>query len=408
MKIILGFFSLFILTVLAKRDIETEFGQLKLDPFGYNIQDSDYEPLDDATSETELQKQEKETKQKQENIDNKLDAQEGNCVCQKNIQKVILKSLQSCIDSLKAIESHAIKRNKEVVVSEENMQLMSSSSWSTNDQLMQSLKSCTDAISAYTTCKKTYSSCADIKRDNPSSQSGTYQITINNHKIQVYCDMGTLCGIGGGWTRLGKLDMTESSAQCPSSLLMVTQSGTRICTKNRAGCHSIPIPSQGVSYSQVCGRVRGYQKYTLDAFFHHQSSSIDSPYVDGVSITHGSPRKHIWSLAAGFSESTKNVKYGCPCNYGATVKPAPFVGNDFYCESGFSQGPHNNFASSDPLWDKKKCRGQEAPCCNRLLLPWFRKSIGYTTADNIEMRICSDQVTQDENIGIDQYEFYVM
>ena len=62
MKIILGFFSLFILTVLAKRDIETEFGQLKLDPFGYNIQDPDYEPLDDATSETELQKQEKETK----------------------------------------------------------------------------------------------------------------------------------------------------------------------------------------------------------------------------------------------------------------------------------------------------------------------------------------------------------
>uniref|UniRef100_A0A1X7SQG5 Uncharacterized protein n=1 Tax=Amphimedon queenslandica TaxID=400682 RepID=A0A1X7SQG5_AMPQE len=220
--------------------------------------------------------------------------------------------------------------------------------------------------------------------------------------------MGTLCGVGGGWTRLGKLDMMVSSAKCPSSLHMVTQSGTRICTKNRAGCNSVLIPSQGVPYSIVCGRVRGYQKYSLDAFHHRKSSSIDSPYVDGVSITHGSPRKHIWTLAAGYSESLKNNYNACPCNNGAKVKPALFVGNDFYCESGFSHGPQNRFASSDPLWDKKKCRGQEAPCCNRPLLPWFRKSLGYTTTDNIEMRVCSDESIKYENIGIDQYEFYVM
>uniref|UniRef100_A0A1X7UPX2 Uncharacterized protein n=1 Tax=Amphimedon queenslandica TaxID=400682 RepID=A0A1X7UPX2_AMPQE len=199
-----------------------------------------------------------------------------------------------------------------------------------------------------------------------------------------------------------------SSAKCPSSLRMVTQSGTRICTKNKAGCNSVLIPSQGVPYSMVCGRVRGYQKYTLDAFHHHQSSKIDSHYVDGVSITHGSPRKHIWSLAAGYSESIKNNHIGCPCNNGAKVKPAPFVKNDFYCESGFSHGPQNRFALSDPLWDKKKCRGQEAPCCNRPLLPWFHKPIGYTTTDNIEMRVCSDEAINNENIGIDQYEFYVM
>uniref|UniRef100_A0A1X7UN91 Uncharacterized protein n=1 Tax=Amphimedon queenslandica TaxID=400682 RepID=A0A1X7UN91_AMPQE len=336
MKIIIGFFSLFILT--AALSIETEFGQFESDPFGYNIQESGPdEPLDD---DTELQqeaplKEEMETQEEQEDTDNnELDAQEGKC--------------------------------------------------------------------------KTYSSCAHIKRENPNSPSGTYLITINNCNTQVYCHMGSLCGIKGGWTRLGKLDMTKKSAKCPSSLCTVTQSGTRICTKNKAGCNSVTIPSQRVPYSLVCGRVRGYQKYTLDAFRFHQSSSINSPYVDGVSITHGSPRKHIWSLAAGYSEFTRNVPHGCPCNHGATVKPAPFVGNDFYCESGFSHWPHNRFALSDPLWDKKQCRGQEAPCCNRPLLPWFRKSIGYTTADNIEMRVCSDQDTNDENIGIDQYEFYVM
>jgi len=30
--------------------------------------------------------------------------------------------------------------------------------------------------------------------------------------------------------------------------------------------------------------------------------SIDEPYLDGISITYGSPRKHIWSCATGLSE----------------------------------------------------------------------------------------------------------
>ena len=148
----------------------------------------------------------------------------------------------------------------------------------------------------------------------------------------------------------------------------------------------------------------------MDAFRFHQQSSINSPYVDGVSITRGSPRKHIWSLAVGYSESTANVPHGCPCNTGASssVRPAPFVGNDFYCESGYSGGISTKFGVADPLWDKKLCRGREAPCCNRPLLPWFLKRIGSTTTDSLEMRLCIDEGVANENIGIDQYEFYVM
>uniref|UniRef100_A0A1X7UPL7 Fibrinogen C-terminal domain-containing protein n=1 Tax=Amphimedon queenslandica TaxID=400682 RepID=A0A1X7UPL7_AMPQE len=236
MKIIGEFLSLFILTVLG---METEFGQFESDPFGYNMQESDPdEPSDD---DTELQqeaplKKEMEAEEEQEDTHNKLDAQQKSC------------SLQSCIDTLNAIESRA-KNNKKLV--EESVLLMSSCSGCSNkvsNQLLKSLKSCTNAISAYTICKKTYSSCADIKKDNPSSQSSTYRITINNRNIQVYCDMGTLCGVGGGWTRLGKLDMMVSSAKCPSSLCMVIQSGNRICTKNKADCNSVSIPSQGVPY----------------------------------------------------------------------------------------------------------------------------------------------------------------
>ena len=40
-----------------------------------------------------------------------------------------------------------------------------------------------------------------------------------------------------------------------------------------------------------------------DAFVCHGNCTIDSRYVDGVSITHGaSPRKHIWTYAAGVYE----------------------------------------------------------------------------------------------------------
>ena len=48
------------------------------------------------------------------------------------------------------------------------------------------------------------------------------------------------------------------------------------------------LPTYGVQYRQVCGRVRGYQfgsSYRFSATF-GSSCTIAEPYVDGVSITH--------------------------------------------------------------------------------------------------------------------------
>ena len=51
------------------------------------------------------------------------------------------------------------------------------------------------------------------------------------------------------------------------------------------------------SYSQVCGRVEGYQYGTPDAIQKGDNhDNIDSYYVDGISLTRGSPRQHIWTL----------------------------------------------------------------------------------------------------------------
>ena len=187
--------------------------------------------------------------------------------------------------------------------------------------------------------------------------------------------MGTLCSIRGGWTRLGKLDMTIRSSRCPSSLVLNTIGGTRICTKSTSGCRSVPIPSRGIRYSRRCGRIRGYQKQSPDGF-QYNTRSINTYYVDGVSITRGSPHKHIWSLAAG-------IACRCPCS--STTRSGrrvpSFVGSDYYCESGYRTSYRSWFSVSDPLWDGKNCPSNEARCCTPRRLPWFYKWVWPTTTD---------------------------
>ena len=73
---------------------------------------------------------------------------------------------------------------------------------------------------------------------------------------------------------------------------------------------------------------------TSDIFANEQNS-IDTGYIDGVSIiyTYGSsPRTHIWTYASGLSEQL--VVASCPCGTSFLPQtPSLFVGNNYYCES---------------------------------------------------------------------------
>ena len=117
-----------------------------------------------------------------------------------------------------------------------------------------------------------------------------------------------------------------------------------MCGRSSSGpsCDSVTFTTYGVRYQRVCGRVRGYQFASPDAFDEEHGScpapcNIDNNYVDGVSITHGaSPRKHIWTYVAGVVEDS-SIPATCSCN-GGTPPPA-FVGSDYYCESGVNPGP---------------------------------------------------------------------
>ena len=70
-------------------------------------------------------------------------------------------------------------------------------------------------------------------------------------------------------------------------------------------CVSV-FPVSGGAYNRVCGRVTAYQySDTRGLWPYHggHATTIDDPYVDGVSLTHGSPRQHIWTFVAGLSEA---------------------------------------------------------------------------------------------------------
>ena len=210
------------------------------------------------------------------------------------------------------------------------------------------------------------------------------------------------CGSSShGWKRVAYLNMSNPSEQCPSGFGLYNENGIRACGKRSRynslgrGCKSFQVTTS-FYYTEVCGSVIGYQYYSPDGFS-TEFSSIDSYYVDGISLTHGTPkRQHIWTFTTTGSQR-------CPC-LGNTGRP--FVGNDFFCESGnHGPGPSTSQLYPEPLWDGKGCSSLETACCQAPGLPWFHKKLNAPTNDNMEMRLCADN--SDEDIPFSSYEIYI-
>ena len=211
--------------------------------------------------------------------------------------------------------------------------------------------------------------------------------------------------------KVAELDMTDNSNQCPSTLTQRIDSNKRTCAinSNSASCAPVIYSIDTIEYSKVCGKIIGYQFGSVDAFL-NRFGNIDSNYVDGVSLTHGRPRKHIWTFVASHDEVGRNPRTNCPCTNitqasSATTPPA-FVGNDYFCDTG-SQGQNQNiFYGDDPLWDGAGC-GPLNTCCTFNNPPWFYKELPRPTTDDIEMRVCRDESSSNENIAIEMIDIYV-
>ena len=260
-------------------------------------------------------------------------------------------------------------------------------------------------------------SCTELAEREPDVPSGNYWILNSTQSpVQVFCEMGEVfpasLNVTRGWMRVANLDMTDTNQQCPGNLqLSYTNQPIRLCGKStNSSCDSVTFRTYGVQYRQVCGRVRGYQFASPDGFHDIDCTAnctIDRPYVDGVSITHGNPRQHIWSYASGIYENHSSDQSTCPCTGGGAPPPA-FVGSDYYCESGLITSPYQSVLySNDTLWDGQDCDGLERTCCDPPNLPWFCKELPGPTTDDIEFRLCGDESRANEDTPIDLVELYI-
>ena len=208
--------------------------------------------------------------------------------------------------------------------------------------------------------------------------------------------------------------MTNPNQWCPGALKLHTSNSLRLCGKKTgASCNSITIPTHGKRYQEVRGIVRAYQFGSPDAFAprNRVHGNIDANYVDGISITHGhSPRKHIWTYAIGYRQYKSGSASGSTCPSTSSGDPQPaFVGDDYFCSSG-NPGHHGQTYGTwgpvfypTPLWcnilgDCPDCGGNEL---------FFCKKLPGLTSDDLEVRVCTDEDTHNEDIRIEYMDFYV-
>ena len=277
---------------------------------------------------------------------------------------------------------------------------------------------CPQEIPSSCTLNRKYLSCSEILSNVPNATSGYYNIDlINGSTVSVYCDMeGVNCDGKGGWTRIAYLNMTEPDATCPYGLVQKNFSNINhdVCGKIlvQNNCSSTFFNMNSISYTKVCGQIRGYQFGEFRGKVFNYSATIDN-YVSGVSITYyndSQQREHIWTYASGGSEINIGLDFGdCPCNTDSNTTVPFFVEDDYYCESGIEDIFNNNITGlfpDDPLWDGEQCNYDESPCCTNPDLPWFVKTLNESTNSNIELRICSIEEST-ENTLIDIAELYV-
>ena len=176
------------------------------------------------------------------------------------------------------------------------------------------------------------------------------------------------------------------------------------------GCSSVTFSTYNISFSHMCGRIIGYQFGSPDAFRAYVTSFYtrpEDPYFDGVVITRGTEKEHVWTFSGSVSEAGAFSADVCPCtNPGSTQSAPPFVGTDYFRETAVSGTFADVLYPDDPLWDGENC-GSGSTCCEFNDPPYFCKTLSQPTTDDIEVRICADDLLENEDTPIELIEVFV-
>lgn len=263
-------------------------------------------------------------------------------------------------------------------------------------------------------------SCSEIfYYGNLNNTDGLYWIkTDSGLPTEVYCARDPIPSrrIWGPMRRVGYLDMTKPEQNCPSSFKEFNSASKRLCARRgcyNGGCSSVTFNTSNITYSEVCGRVKAYQYGSPSGFASYRTGTgINTAYVEGVSITRGTPRQHVWSFANAFAERTTRGNQKCPAcnpNYDRKGLIPSFVGDNFFCDTGsLEHAAIGTLYTAYPLWDGEGGYGSaNSTCFAENNPPWFCKELPEPSTENIELRLCADEAPSNEDSPIEQIEIYV-
>ena len=235
---------------------------------------------------------------------------------------------------------------------------------------------------------------------------------------------------GSGWRQVVNFDMTDPDTNCPSPWVENTSpDGIRTCGRFTTGfgCDTVTLTDINEPYSEVCGRVRGYQRGSPQAFdlVPPSNRGFTDPFLDGLVLIRDFPNdpEHIWTFAAGARQQVLTSPPGshCPCLVGEVEFEMTvgaifgFLNGHFFCESALPDigeaSPTlpplvGDIVASDPLWDGLGCN-PNSNCCNFGTPPYFTRVLEGAKDSDIQARLCFVISSAEADIGIELIEIYV-
>ena len=257
--------------------------------------------------------------------------------------------------------------------------------------------------------------CSDVIEENSHGSDGWYWIrdASNNdlppHLMMCFLRGHAQCG-DGVWMRIGYFDTRQPLAKCPDPLMRLVVDGSSYCMRHASGCDSVFFDVLGTNYSEICGRIVAKQYGNMNAF---SSFTVAGAYAEGILITRGSPRQHVWTYTVADvanPASDYNQDDVCPCTgHDSAPQPPSFFGSDYYCDSANDAGRNaERRLYSKELWNSEgPICNVNASCCNNPDQPWFKKKVAEPVSDDIELRWCASESVAAEGTATQLVELYI-
>ena len=237
----------------------------------------------------------------------------------------------------------------------------------------------TSLVAIHSSCKQTFQlhgipvpGCCQLQPSSGPPRSSYY------YTWTVPCS-----NIAGRWTRVAKLNNCNGVPLCFDNLTVSNITNTSGCVAmniTTPGCASVTFSTPpGLSYSHICGIVQGVAYNTPDGF-KNGAHIYNTTYVDGITfiLPKEQPIRHVFTFSA-YGGAGKTL----PCSNNVPE----FVHEDYQCMVTVRN-------STCPITEK----------CS----PFFHRDLGKLTSGDIEMRICRDQDSDDEEIILKDLELYIL